>query len=164
MLGVLVSLAVALHLAEAQIPTPLPWVRLGLANLVTLLALFELGWRDALLVAVLRVLVGSLLLGGFLGPAFLLALAGAVASVAVMAPMRRGAWLLWSPLAVSVAGAVAHGCAQLLVLSWLLLRTREALLLAPWVLLPGAAAGTATGVLANIVLLRRGGGLARVAS
>jgi len=162
-LGVLVALALALHLLESQIPSPLPWVRPGLANLMTLIALLVAGWRAALLVAVLRVGIGSLLLGGFLGPAFTLSLAGAVASTLVMALMARGAWRLWSPLAVSAAGAVAHGAAQLLVLTAFLLRSGDLPWLLPWVLAPSLVAGVATGLLANLVLLRWQGHLRAVA-
>jgi heptaprenyl diphosphate synthase len=162
-LGVLVALALALHLLESQIPSPLPWVRPGLANLMTLIAVLVVGWRAGLLVAVLRVGIGSLLLGGFLGPAFTLSLAGAVASTLVMALMARGAWRLWSPLAVSAAGAVAHGAAQLLVLTAFLLRSGDLPWLLPWVLAPSLVAGVATGLLANLVLLRWQGHLRAVA-
>jgi heptaprenyl diphosphate synthase len=153
-LGVLVALALALHVLEAQIPSPLPWVRPGLANIMTLVALLTCGWRAGLLVALLRVVIGSLLLGGFLSPAFALSLAGALASTLVMALMARGVWRLWSPLAVSAAGAVAHGGAQVLVLVALLLRPDDLPRLLPWVLAPSLVAGVATGVLANLVLLR----------
>jgi heptaprenyl diphosphate synthase len=153
-LGVLVALALALHLLEAQIPSPLPWVRPGLANLMTLIALLTAGWRAALLVAVLRVAIGSLLLGGFLGPSFALSLAGGIASTLTMALMARGGWRRWSPLAGSAAGAVAHGGAQVLVLTALLLRSADLPWLLPWVLVPSLVSGVATGLLANLVLLR----------
>lgn len=153
-LGVLVALALALHLLEAQIPSPLPWVRPGLANLMTLIALLTCGWQAGLLVMLLRVVIGSLLLGGFLNPAFALSLAGALASTLVMAIMARGVWRLWSPLAMSAAGAVAHGGAQVLVLAALLLRSGDLPWLLPWVLAPSLLSGIATGALANLVLLR----------
>ncbi|HEY5999744.1 MAG TPA: Gx transporter family protein [bacterium] len=153
-LGVLLALALALHLLEGQVPSPLPWVRPGLANLVTLIAVLCVGWRAGMLVAVLRVTIGSLLLGGFLGPAFVLSLAGSVASTAAMALLARGAWRLWSPLGVSAAGAVAHGAAQLLVLRTLLLPAADLSWLLPWVLAPALVAGVATGLLANVILLR----------
>lgn len=153
-LGVLVALALALHLLEAQLPSPLPWVRPGLANLMTLIALLTCGWLAGLLVMFLRVVVGALLLGGFLSPAFALSLAGGLASTVVMALMARGAWRVWSPIAVSAAGAVAHGGAQVLVLAAVLLRAGDLPWLLPWVLAPSLIAGIATGVLANLVLLR----------
>jgi heptaprenyl diphosphate synthase len=153
-LGVVVALALALHLVEAQIPSPLPWVRPGLANLMTLIAVLTIGWKAGLLVMLLRVVIGALLLGGFLSPAFALSLAGGVASTTVMALMARGAWRLWSPLAVSAAGAAAHGGAQVLTLAWLLLRPGDLAWLLPWVLVPSLISGVVTGLLANIVLLR----------
>lgn len=153
-LGVLVALALALHLLEAQIPSPLPWVRPGLANLMTLIALLHLGWRSGLLVMALRVGIGSLLLGGFLSPAFALSLAGGLASTLVMALMARGVWRLWSPLAMSAAGAVAHGGAQVLVLTQLFLHAGDISWFLPWVLAPSLVSGIATGLLANLVLLR----------
>lgn len=153
-LGVLVALALALHLLEAQVPSPLPWVKPGLANLMTLIALLTLGLRAALTVTLLRVGLGSLLLGGFLGPSFLLSLSGGVAGTLAMAALAPGAWRLWSPLALSAAGAVAHGGAQVLVLTGVLLRTGDMPWLLPWVLVPSLAAGVATGLLANVLLLR----------
>lgn len=154
-LGVLVALALALHVLEAQIPAPLPWVRPGLANLMTLVALLTLGWRPALLVTLVRVVVGSLLVGSFLGPGFLLSLAGGVAGTAAMALMGIGAWRLWSPLAVSAVGAVVHGAAQLLALRALhLLPAGDLPWLVPLVLGPSLVAGLCTGLLANVVLLR----------
>lgn len=155
LVGVLVALALALHVLEAQIPSPLPWVRPGLANLMTLVALLALGWRAALLVTLLRVVIGSLLVGGFLGPGFLLSLAGGLASTAVMALMAPGAWRIWSPLAVSAAGALAHGAAQLLALKAIrLLPAGDVSWLVPLVLVPALIAGLFTGLLGNLVLLR----------
>lgn len=156
-LGVLVALAVALHLLEAQIPAPLPWVRLGLGNVMTLVAVVTLGWRSGVTVAVVKVVVGSLLFGGLLNPAFVLALGGSLASALVMAAMAPGVWRFWSPLAASAAGALAHGAAQVLLVAALLVRSSEAFLLLPWVLLPALASGVATGLLANLVLLRFSG-------
>jgi heptaprenyl diphosphate synthase len=130
-------------------------VRPGLANLMTLVALLALGWRAALLVTLLRVVIGSLLVGSFLGPGFLLSFAGGLASTAAMALLAPGAWRLWSPLAVSAAGAVVHGAAQLLALKALqLLPAGDLSWLVPLVLVPALAAGLFTGLLGNVVLLR----------
>jgi heptaprenyl diphosphate synthase len=151
----LVALALALHVLEAQIPAPLPWVKPGLANLMTLVALLALGWRAAVLVTLLRVLIGALLVGSFPGPGFQLSLAGAAASTAAMALMAPGAWRLWSPLALSAAGAVAHGGAQLLALKGLQILPSGILpWLVPLVLAPALLAGIFTGLLGNLVLLR----------
>jgi hypothetical protein len=73
----LAALAVALHVIEAAIPSPLPGIRPGMANLITLLAFFRYGWRIACWITVLRVIGGSLLIGTFLTPTFILSVAGA---------------------------------------------------------------------------------------
>jgi heptaprenyl diphosphate synthase len=155
LLGLYVALAVALNLLESFFPSPLPWIRLGLANLLTLIAIVTLGWKEGFTVTVLRVLLASLLFGGIFSPSFLLSLGGGLAGTAVMAVMAPGVWRLYSPLGMSVAGAFTHGLAQVVVLRFVLVRTWEVFYLLPWVLLPAVAAGTATGLLANLLLVRR---------
>jgi len=71
-----------------------------------------------------------------------------------MALMAPGAWRLWSPMGVSAAGAAAHGAAQVLVLTAVLLGGADVPWLVPLVLVPSLVAGVATGLLANLVLLR----------
>jgi len=80
----LVATACVLQVAESFIPHPVPGVRLGLANIVTLVTLAELGFAAALEVALLRTVVASLVLGSFLTPGFLLSFFSAAASTAVM--------------------------------------------------------------------------------
>lgn len=114
----LAALAIGLHLIEAVVPSPLPGVKPGIANIVTLYVLYRFDFATAAWVSLLRVVSGSLLLGQFLSPAFVLSLAGALASLL----MLRGAMLLpqrwFGPLSLSVLAAYAHIAAQLLVV-WL---------------------------------------------
>ena len=107
--------AIVLTVAEAAIPLPLPGVKPGLANIVTLIVLARWGWREAVWVALLRVFAGSLLLGQFLAPGFFLSLSGAIASLvmlglAVHLPRR---W--FGPVSHSILAAFAHIGAQLVV-------------------------------------------------
>lgn len=119
-MAVLVTSAVVIHTAEAALPLPMPvpGVRLGLANIITLLAVVLYGVNAGLLVAVLRTVLGSFFTGGFLGFGFWLALAGGIASCLVMALalllVRRG---YISLVSVSVLGAVAHNLTQISVAS-----------------------------------------------
>ncbi len=69
-LALIVALGVALHRIEAFLPLPAPWIKLGLANVMTLVALVFFGFRDALMVTLLRVILGSFLGGTFLSPTF----------------------------------------------------------------------------------------------
>lgn len=116
----LAAVAVGLSLLDAAIPTPLPGIKPGLANIVTLLVLARYGWASAVWVSLLRVLAGSLLLGQFLAPGFFLSLSGAVCSLLVLGILWRGQALpgvsrLFGPVSWSVLAALAHIGGQLLL-------------------------------------------------
>jgi len=68
-LSLIVALGVVLHRLEILIPLPSPWIKLGLANVMTLVTLIFLGLRDALTVTLLTIMLGSII-GGFLSPTF----------------------------------------------------------------------------------------------
>jgi len=112
--------AIVLTIAEAALPSPLPGVKPGLANIVTLIVLWRHGWREAVWVTLLRVLAGSLLVGQFLAPGFFLSLTGALLSLAVLA---LAAWLprrAFGPVSLSLLAAFAHIAGQLLLVRlWL---------------------------------------------
>lgn len=76
------ALAIVIHILEAGLPSPVPGIKPGLANVVTLIALLRHGWAVAVWVAVLRVLVSALLLGTFMTPTFVLSASGAMLSLA----------------------------------------------------------------------------------
>lgn len=111
-LGLLVAVATTLQIAENFLPRPVPWLRLGLANAVTLLVLVRLGARAALTLTGIRVLLGGLLVGTFGGPGFLLSFTGGFAATLAMAVAFR-AMPPFSMLGVSVFGSAAHVAAQL---------------------------------------------------
>ncbi|NMG43279.1 heptaprenyl diphosphate synthase [Aromatoleum toluvorans] len=102
-----------LTVAEAAIPLPLPGVKPGLANIVTLIVLARWGWRDAVWVALLRVLAGSLLLGQLFAPGFFLSLSGAVASLATLGLAMHLPRRWFGPVSLSVFAAFAHIGGQL---------------------------------------------------
>lgn len=111
-LALLASLGACLHWLEGFFPPlPVPGARLGLANLVTLVALFAGGPLEAVVTAALRSLLGSLLGGKFLGLGFAMSLTGAVLSAVVMsacAALSR----LRQIAPVSMVGGVIHNLAQ----------------------------------------------------
>src|SRR5690606_29264444 len=103
-LGVFLALATALHIFEAQLPAlPIAGAKIGLANLVSMFALYAWGFREALLIVVMRQLVGSLVTGTLFAPAFVFGLTGGGVSVAVMALVLRLAGAL-GPVAVAEVG------------------------------------------------------------
>lgn len=107
----LTALAITIHIAESALPAPIPGVKPGLANIITIICLIQYGWRTAAWVAMLRVLVGSILIGTFLSPTFILSLSGAMASVALLGLASRLPLGL-GPVGYSLLAAMAHMAAQ----------------------------------------------------
>ena len=98
---------------EAQIPAPIPvpGVKLGLANIVTLIAMVMLGRREAGLILLVRIAMGSMFTGGV--SAFIFSIAGGALAYAVMCLTLKpfSGKLLW---VISVLGAIAHNLGQLI--------------------------------------------------
>lgn len=107
--------AIALTVAEAALPSPLPGVKPGIANIVVLLVLLRHGWADAAWVSLLRVFAASLLLGQFLAPGFFLSLSGALASLAMLALTQHLPPRWFGPVSHSILAAFAHIGGQLLL-------------------------------------------------
>lgn len=110
--AVLTALALALSYVENFIPlslaVPLPGVKLGLANIVTVFALYALGVGQAFLILIARCTLGALFAGNL--NALLFSLLGGLAAMAVMALLSRSRHL--SIYGVSIGGAAAHNCGQ----------------------------------------------------
>ncbi|MBS4099218.1 MAG: Gx transporter family protein [Sulfuricella sp.] len=117
----LAAFAIGLSVAEAVIPSPLPGVKPGLANIVTLVVLQRLGMAAAIWVSLLRVVAGSLILGTFLSPSFVLSLCGALTSLVALALSRHLPRGWFGPVTLSIAAAYAHIAGQLAVVyAWLM--------------------------------------------
>ena len=157
-LGLLLSLAAVLHVIEAQLPSVffLPGARLGLANLVTVLVICVWGWREGLLVAVLRQVLGGLFTGALFGPSFWFGLVGGMMSVLVMGSLAVVGQGAIPTVLVSMAGAVAHNLGQLMV-AYALIRQPVVFGYWPILLLLALPSGAAIGYLAAVLLpsLRR---------
>ncbi|RLC47567.1 MAG: hypothetical protein DRH70_03100 [Candidatus Coatesbacteria bacterium] len=151
-LSMLTALAVGFRAAEVFIPTPLPWLRLGLANVVVLIVLASFGVRTALLVNVARILLASFVIGTFLSPGFWLSLCAGVVSCLSMALVWYcfGGWL--SYIGISVVGAYCHTVAQFFVVYLLFVRHVAILKLMPYFLLVSLGTGTLTGLAATAIL------------
>ncbi len=144
--------AIAASLIEAAVPSPLPGVKPGLANIVILIVLARHGWRDAAWVSVLRVIAGSLLAGQFLAPGFFLAATGALVSLAVLGALQALPWRWLGPVGRSVAAAFAHIGGQL-VLARLWLVPHDGLFnLAPVFFAAALVFGIVNGVVADRLL------------
>lgn len=151
--AVLTALALALSVAEGLFPLtvlfPLPGLRLGLANLVTVYALYALSGREALLILLARCVLGALVGGNLTALAF--SLTGGLLALGTMALLRHIPAL--SLLGVSVGGAAAHNTGQILA-AMVVLGSRAPLLYLPPLLLCSIVTGGVTGAV-SILLLRQ---------
>lgn len=143
----LAAIAIGLSLAEAALPSPIPGVKPGLANIVILLVLLQYGFRTAAWVAVIRLLAGSLLLGSFLSPGFWLATAGTAASLTTLFVIRHLPQHLFGPTSLSILTAFAHISGQLLLAWAWLLPTSGILALLPVFALAALIFGTVNGLI-----------------
>jgi heptaprenyl diphosphate synthase len=146
----LLTLAIGLHVFESAIPSLGPWFKPGLANIMTLVALVMLGPRAAFAVAIGRVLVGSFLIGTVLTPTFFISLAGSLSAALVMLI----AWRLIpgiSLIGVSLVGALAHMCAQIVTVESLFIHQQAIYYLLPPLLLLSCATGWINGALATYI-------------
>ena len=114
------ALALGLTVLEAAIPSPLPGVKPGLANIVILIVLYRYGWRTAAWVSLLRVVAGGLLMGSF-SPRVFLGLSGALCSLAILAVSQHLPQRWFGAVTHSILAAFAHIAGQLLlVYFWLI--------------------------------------------
>ena len=142
----LAAAAIGLSLIDAAIPLPLPGVKPGLANIVTLIVLYRYGWRTAAWVSVLRLIAGSLLLGQLFAPGFFLGSAGALCSLLALAVGRCLPERWFGPVSLSVFAAFAHLAGQLLVARLWLIPHDGVFLLAPILALAALLFGTVNGL------------------
>jgi heptaprenyl diphosphate synthase len=140
-LSLLVALAIVLRGIEGVIPNPLPWVRIGLANIMTLLAILLFGIKAGFLLTVLRVFIASLLFGTFLSPTFVLSFSAGVVSTLVMGVSSVYFHRILSPIGMSVLGGFTHNLVQLCVAYVLLVRHVQIFYLLPVLSLIGIVSG-----------------------
>ena len=150
--GLLTALAVVLSLVERLFPldavVPVPGVKLGLANVVTLFALTRVSARDALAVVVCRVAISSLLMGSV--TAFLFSLFGGLLSLIVMWALLRAEGTFCSLLGVSVAGAAAHNIGQVIAaIIWM--QTGAVVAYLPLLLVMSVPLGLVTGLTLSLI-------------
>lgn len=152
-LALLTAAALILYVVELQIPNPIPipGAKLGLANIVTVYAVYRYRPGEVLMVVLVRIFLGSLFGGSMM--TFLYSLAGSLLCLIGMLLLRhivsgRAIWL------ASVLGAVLHNTGQMLVA--VAIAGKGMLLYLPFLMTAGCVAGAFTGLCAQLVLNRLG--------
>ena len=148
-IALLTSLALIFSYVEAIIPynPAIPGIKLGIANVVTVIALYKFGWKDAACVSVLRIVLAGLLFNGVFG--MLYSLAGALVSFVGMLLLKKSK--IFSIVGVSMAGGVLHNLGQLLVAA-ALIEDLRIFFYFPILLFSGIVSGIAIGIAATLIL------------
>ncbi len=145
------AVAMVLSFVESQLPTfvAIPGIKVGLANIAVVFALYRLGVKEAICVSLVRILTVALLFGSAVTLAY--SVAGALLSFAVMLLLKRGE--RFSTVGVSVCGGVAHNVGQI-AMACILLETNVVIYYLPFLILSGTVAGIAVGIASGLVIKR----------
>lgn len=151
--AVLASLGLIFSYIEAILPFSfgIPGIKLGIANLVVIIALYTLGSSYALSINVIRILVAGLLFNGLFGAMY--SLAGALLSFWVMLLLKKTN--LFSIIGVSMAGGVIHNVGQLLIAA-VMISNLKIFFYFPILLFSGMITGILIGIISHFVLRRLG--------
>ncbi len=152
MMAMLLGIALMIFVIEAQLPplAPIPGIKLGLTNVITLISLYTLGRKEAFVILILRISLSSVFTGSFVG--FLYSLSGGVLSFAVMcfASLFIRENRMW---AVSVMGAIGHNVGQIAA-ACIILKTWQIAWYLPVLVISAVITGVFTGAAAQITLKR----------
>jgi Predicted membrane protein len=149
--GVFTALALIFSYVETLIPFHfgVPGMKLGLANLIIVIALYKMGFWEAFLLSIVRVILTGFLFGNYFS--IIYSLAGAFLSLLVMAGLKRARG--FSVMGVSVGGGVFHNIGQLIV-AMLVVETFSVIYYVPVLLIAGLVTGLLIGIAANEMLER----------
>ncbi len=150
-LSLLIALAMILSFVESQIPSffPIPGIKMGLANIAVVFALYKLSVKEAIIVSVTRVIIVSFLFGTSVTLVY--SVSGAVLSMIVMALMQKSG--RFSLVAVSIAGGVAHNIAQVIV-ACILLKSAVIRYYLPFLIISGILTGVVIGLISAKLIER----------
>lgn len=149
--GILIALAMVMSFVESLIPVPIPvpGVKLGLANLVTVTGLYLVGIPGTVCVTVLRVILVGFSFGN--PYSMIYGLSGSILSLFVMALAKKHRW--FSQVGISILGGVFHNIGQI-TFAAMIVRTAGVFVYLPTLLLAGSIAGTVIGILGGIMTER----------
>ena len=151
LMGVLIASAIVVAIAESFIPSVgIPGVKLGLANIIILVTLYELGILEAIVVNIFRVVVASLVRGTIFSMGFLMSLTGAVLSLTIMIVFYK---LIknFSIIGVSVIGSIFHVAGQIII-AMIYLGTPYIAFYLPVIAISAIITGVFVGITAKLII------------
>lgn len=144
-----VALALIFSYIESFIQIGYPGVKLGLANLVILVALYSIGTKEAWIINTVRIVLAGLMFTGV--SMMLYSLGGAICAMIVMSILKNRK--TFSIIGVSIGGAAAHNFGQLLVAA-LMVENFAIFSIMPALMIMGLLSGIIIGIVANVLVVR----------
>ncbi len=141
----LCSMSMLLSIIEYAVPKPFPWMKVGLANAITLYSFGLLKDKEILLLVVIRVFAVSLIIGTFLSTSFILSLTSAITSFFTMWLFYRLCRKILSLIGISIIGAVTSNVSQLFVVNKIFINSDISYYILPILILIALIGGTITG-------------------
>ena len=147
-LGLAIALAMVLSFVESQIPAfvAIPGIKVGLPNLVVVFLLYKVGWKESVIVSIIRIVLVSMIFGMTTMP---FSIGGAVLSLLSMILLKKLNW--FSCIAVSIVGGIFHNVGQIIV-ACVWTQTPGVALELPILLVTGTLAGAVIGVISGILV------------
>ena len=149
-MSMLLVLAIIIFTVESQLPpiAPIPGIKLGLANVINLMALYMLGRRESFIILVLRIVLSSIFAGNFTG--FMYSISGGIICFLFMGVMSlfMGENRMW---VVSVFGAIGHNIGQIIIACFIM-GTFQIIWYLPILMISAIITGTFTGAAAQAAL------------
>lgn len=148
-IAVMITLAMVFSYVDSIVSLPfgIPGIKLGIANIAIIYALYKLGIKEAIIISGLRLILSSILFGTIL--TFVYSLAGAILSLTLMIILKKFSNL--AIITVSIVGAVMHNIAQI-TMAIILMDTSEIIYYLPVLIITGTVSGIGVGILASVVL------------
>jgi len=144
------AFAVTIYVLENIIPKPLPFFKLGLANVIVLLLLWNKKYLASIIIILSKTILGGLITGMLLSPMTIISLGASIAAFILMF-CALNARIGFSVLGISIIGATAHNITQLAIVNWLLVHNNTIWKLLPLMILLGLVTGLITGYLVHLL-------------
>ena len=153
---IFIASASILQISESLLPHPIPGLRFGLANIVSLIILLQYGLKPALTVTLLRTVVSSFFMGTFLSPGFILSFVAGCASISAAGTLclisDRFHFFRISPIGLSIAGAFIHNMVQIYLAYLMLIKHPGIFFLVPWLSFGSIIIGGFSGFIASGII------------
>lgn len=148
-ISVFIALALVLSYVDSliHISVAVPGIKLGIANIAIIYALYKIGVKEAILISLLRIILSSILFGNVVSMAY--SLAGAALSLSLMILLKK--IFNFSIITVSIVGAIMHNIGQI-IMAIILLSAAEIIYHLPVLLVTGTISGIGVGILSALVL------------